>query len=123
METMERERLKQADYRCLLLMDTGPSLLRVSGSLIHQKRCKMTTIVQNQIIDTNGNGIKVIPGSGALVRGQRGVYFVFRNPITKTLQCSCGKYASNCLKRKWKEPCKHIERVLDYYKNKKNQRV
>ena len=73
----------------------------------------MTTMTEK----TQDLGIKVIPGSGAIVRGNRGVYFVFRNPITRTLQCSCGKYCSNVLRKKYKEPCKHIERVLAYYRN------
>ena len=78
----------------------------------------MTTMTEK----TQDSGIKIIPGSGAIVRGTKGVYFVFRNPITWTLQCSCGKYCSNVLQKKYKEPCKHIERVLNYF-NKNSQRV
>lgn len=67
------------------------------------------------------NGIEIIPGSGALVRGKKGLYFVFRNLITKTLQCSCGRYCRNVLQRKYKEPCQHIEGVVNRFST--NQRV
>jgi len=77
----------------------------------------------NHIVNEKELGIQIIPGSGAFIRGQRGVYFVFRNPITRTLQCSCGRYCKNVLEKKYKEPCKHISRVREYFRKEKSQRV
>ena len=77
----------------------------------------------NHIVNEKELGIQIIPGSGAFIRGQRGVYFVFRNPITRTLQCPCGRYCKNVLEKKYKEPCKHISRVREYFRKEKSQRV
>ena len=91
------------------------------ASALNYERNIMATIIENPSIALGNNGIKIIPGSGALVRGEKGVYFVFRNPITKTLQCSCGRYCRNVLQKKYKEPCQHIERVVHRFST--SQRV